>query len=164
MLEQNLTIPDYWSGRDGYFEADVKRPHPKSFAHINNQGGWMATRQQIWEWHTEVCRGSFLPPYEDPEFRLDGLDTRNVEYWSGGLHMFTREHGCMLQRIVSLDPTLFSKQLLYHTANNKQRQLHGKRRIFTKVNDLLGQLNTVRKNAEAEMQRRLTAIAESLHH
>ena len=161
--EKELRIPDYWSGQDGYFGDGVTRPHPKSFPHINNQGGWMATRQQIWEWHTEVCAGSFLPPYEAPNFKLDGLDTRNVEYWSGGLHMFTREYGCMLQRIVSLDPERFSRQLLYHTANNKQRQLTNKRQIFTKVNDLVGQLNTVRANAEAEMHKRLTALAASIH-
>jgi hypothetical protein len=160
--ELNLTIPDYWAGKDGYFGPGVSRPHPKSFPHINNQGGWMATREQIWEWHTHVCAGSFLPPYEAPNFNLDGLDTRNVEYWSGGLHMFTREHGCMLQRIVSMDPDRFARQLLYHTANNKQRQLNGRKDIFAKVNDLLGQLNTVQKNAEAEMLRRLAAMAGAL--
>jgi hypothetical protein len=54
--------------------------------------------------------------------------------------------------------------LLYHTANNKQRQLHGRRRQIVKVNDLLGELNTVRKNAEAEMHRRVAAMTEALHH
>ena len=162
--ERDLQIRDYWSGQTGYFGKDVSRPHPKSFPHINNQGGWMATREQIWEWHTEVCSGSFLPPYEVPNFKFDGLDTRNVEYWSGGMHLFTREYGCMLQRIVSLDPDRFSKQLLYHTANNKQRQLAERRNMLVKVNDLFGQLNTARANAESEMQRRLTALAASLHH
>ena len=80
------------------------------------------------------------------------------------MHLFTREYGCMLQRIVSLDPDRFSKQLLYHTANNKQRQLAERRNMLVKVNDLFGQLNTARANAESEMQRRLTALAASLHH
>jgi hypothetical protein len=158
----NLRIGDYWSGSDGYFGAE-QRPDTKAFASINNQGGWMATREQIWEWHTEICPGGFLPPFDSPEFSLDGLDMRNVEYWSGGMEIFTKEHGCNLQRVVSLDPDRFARQLLYHTANNKQRQLHRKRRIFTKVNDLLGQLNTVRKNAEAEMDRRVRAMSKALH-
>ena len=53
-----LTISDYWSNRDHYFQE--RRMPSISFNGINNQGGWMATRQQIWEWHTEVCPGGFL--------------------------------------------------------------------------------------------------------
>jgi hypothetical protein len=163
---RNLTIGDYWSGRDKYFvtEEEPLRPDTKSFAHINNQGGWMATRHQIWEWHTEICPGGFLPPYESPEYNLDGLDMRNVEYWSGGLGLFTKAHGCNLQRIIPLDPSKFARHLLYHSSNNKQRQLHGRRQQIVKVNDLLGELNTVRKNAEVEMHRRVAAMTEALHH
>jgi hypothetical protein len=163
---RNLTIGDYWSGQDKYFETEEEplRPDTKSFAHINNQGGWMATRHQIWEWHTEICPGGFLPPYESPEYNLDGLDMRNVEYWSGGLGLFTKAHGCNLQRIIPLDPSKFARHLLYHSSNNKQRQLHGRRQQIVKVNDLLGELNTVRKNAEVEMHRRVAAMTEALHH
>jgi hypothetical protein len=167
--ERNLTIGDYWSGHDGYFRNGVEitdriRPDTKSFEHINNQGGWMATRHQIWEWHTQICPGGFLPPYESPDYNLDGLDMRNVEYWSGGIGLFTKEHGCNLQRIIPLDEGRFARSLLYHTANNKQRQLHGRRQMFVKVNDLLGQLNTVRMNAEAKMRRRVSAMNDALHH
>lgn len=118
----------------------------------------MATRRQIWEWHTKFCQGGFLPPYESPHFNLDGLDMRNVEYWSGGINIFTYEHGCNLQRIISLDPDRFARQLLYHTTNNKHHQL-GKRRLrFVNVNDFLGQLNTIRNNAKAEMSRRVNLM------
>jgi hypothetical protein len=164
-FEQNVTIGDYWSGQDGYYKSleDPNRPVSKSFAHINNQGGWMATRHQIWEWHTEVCPGGFLPPYESPYYNLDGLDMRNVEYWSGGLGLFTQKNACNLQRIIPLDPSQFARHLLYHSANNKQRQLHGKRSKMVKANDLLGELNTVRKNAEAEMHRHQAAMSDTLH-
>jgi hypothetical protein len=58
-----------------------------------------------------------------------------------------------MQRIILLQPQNFSKSLLYHSANNKQRQLaaEGKREWFVKVNTLLGQLNTIKKKAEKEI-------------
>ncbi len=82
----------------------------------------------------------------------DGLDPRNVEFWSGGLNLFTPRHACNMQRLVSLDPAKFSSHLIYHSANNKQRQLHWKRKSFTKVNDLFGELLTVTKDAEEKMK------------
>ena len=90
---------------------------------------------------------------------------RNVEYWSGGMHIFTSKHACNLQRIIPLEPDKFARHLLYHTANNKQRQLNdgGKQQMLVKVNDLLGELNTVRTNAQAEMHRRINAMNDVLH-
>jgi hypothetical protein len=135
--ENNLSISDYWSGKDGHFGKD-RRPQPGDFAYVNNQGGWMGTRQQIWEWHSEICPGGFLPPFDAPDFNYDGLDMRNAEWWSGGLHLFTPRHACNLLRIVSLDnPSTFAKHLLYHSSNNKQRQLHWKHKRFAKVDDFL---------------------------
>ena len=152
--DPKVAIGDYWSGTDKYFSGtnQARRPGAGSPAHINNQGGWMATRQQIWEWHTNVCLGGFLPPFEAPHYRFDGLDLRNVEYWSGGLQLVMKRHACNMQRIISLEPDKFARHLLYHSSNNKQRQLTAKKRVFTKVNDLLGQLNTVRNNALQKMQ------------
>lgn len=51
-----------------------------------------------------------------------------------------------MQRIVSINPDHFHLHFLYHTANNKQREKGLGR--FTRATDLLGMLNTVRKNAE----------------
>ena len=148
--EANLTIGDYWSNTQGYFPKGMRRPIPGEFSNVNNQGGWMATRYQIWEWHTQICPGGFLPPFEAPHYRLDGLDMRNVEYWSGGLNLVTARHACNLQRIIPLDPQRFARSLIYHSANNKQRQLHYKRKRFTKISHFLGQLWTVQKDAETK--------------
>mmetsp|Transcript_28177 Transcript_28177/g.58975 ORF Transcript_28177/g.58975 Transcript_28177/m.58975 type:complete len:266 (-) Transcript_28177:128-925(-) len=158
-LDENQVIGDYWSNRDHKYSGKDnwgnRRPAPQEFKYINNQGGWMATRQQLWEWHTEICPGGFLPPYEAPHYRFDGLDMRNVEWYSGGMQLSTIRHACNLQRIIVADnPQNFSKSLLYHSANNKQRQLaaEGKREsAFVKANTLLGQLNTIRKQAGAEI-------------
>lgn len=113
----------------------------------------MATRDQLWRWHTEICPGGFLPPYEPPHYRFDGLDMRNVEWYSGAMQLSTPRHACNMQRIIMLDPEHFSKSLIYHSANNKQRQLaeRGRKGSFTKANTLLGQLNAVRKKAEKKM-------------
>ena len=150
--EANTIIGDYWAGSDGHFTGKAKRrPGGNARNLINNMGGWMATQQQIWNWHTQICPGGFLPPYAAPHYRYDGLDLRDVEWWSGGLQLATKRHACNMQRIVSLKPEGFSKHLIYHSANNKQSQLGMGR--FTMAEDLLGQLNTVRKNAEAAMRK-----------
>ncbi|KAI2505627.1 hypothetical protein MHU86_8775 [Fragilaria crotonensis] len=146
-------IGDYWSGRDNEF-GEEPRPPAAEPNYMNNMAGWMASRAEIWKWHTEFCQGGFLPPFDSPHFKLDGHyrvddDHRIVEYWSGSLQLVMRINGCNLQRIIPVDPEGFSRHLIYHTANNKQRQLWQKRQIyFTKVNTMLGQLNTVRKRAE----------------
>jgi hypothetical protein len=151
--EKGMTWSDYWSGSQGkYFPKGTKRPAPGSFNHINNEGGWIGTRQQIWEWHTEVCPGGFLPPFDSPHYNFDGLDPRNVEYWSGGLNLFTPRHACNMQRLISLDADSFARHLIYHSANNKQRQLTWRKKSFTKINDLYGQLLTVADDAEKRWQ------------
>lgn len=155
-LEVREIIGDYWTNRNKVYYTEKRkssRPSPQEFKYINNQGGWMATRDQLWRWHTEICPGGFLPPYEAPHYRFDGLDMRNVEWYSGGMQLSTVRHACNLQRIIMLDPKHFSKSLLYHSANNKQRQLADKREeMFSKANTLLGQLNTIKKRAEKEIK------------
>jgi hypothetical protein len=58
----DYVVGDYWSGRtaDHYFGTQA-RPDRKKGRYMSNQGGWMATRRQIKEWHERWCRGGFLP-------------------------------------------------------------------------------------------------------
>ena len=147
-------LGDYWSGNDGYYQNDTVdwRPASHERKYINNQGGYMATQRQLWEWHSELCAGSgFLPPFDGPVYNMDGLDLRDVEYWSGGLQLATRNNACNLQRIVDLHPTHFARHILYHTANNKQAQLQHVSERFTRLDELYGMLNAVRKNAQRAM-------------
>lgn len=68
---------------------------------------------------------------------------------SGSYQFFTGgEKNCNMQRIISMNPDHFSKHLLYHTANNKQKQIGRVRMV--RANNLFGQLNHVRKTAEHE--------------
>ena len=132
----------YWGSEDSGYGAN-----PRLLA---QSAGWMMTQKELLEFHAELCEGAFLPPFDSPTFEHDGLYQNNVEYWSGGLQMWCSKNGCNIQRIVSLDPTNFSKHLLYHSANNKQKALQRMRHRLVKVNNLLGQLNTYRKQASAE--------------
>jgi hypothetical protein len=119
--DPKMAIGDYWSGMDNYFVGKPACPPCSGdFANINNQGGWMAMPQQIWDWHTNICLGGLLPPYKAPHYHFDGLDLHNVEYWSGGLQLSMPRHACNMQRISSLEPENFARHLLYHSSNNKQ--------------------------------------------
>jgi hypothetical protein len=143
-------IGDYWSGRDhGYF-GKKPRPNRSLGRYCNNQGGWMGTRRQILEMHADRCHGGFLPPYNI--FPSDGLDRQTVEFWSGGIQI-AGPLACNTQRIIAMDPSGFSKHLLYHTSNNKQRAVNIRYRFPSRtIDEFWGQLNTVRKNADARMR------------
>lgn len=147
MLKPEDLIGGYWSGRDGAFGDDYEKPSPGVGQLMAQQGGWMATREQIIHLNSGQCHGSFLPPYDIPAFPGDGHVMKNVEFWSGGYQFFTGVRGgCNMQRLISLHPDHFSKHFIYHTANNKQKQLSKSRLV--RADDLLGQLNSVRKAAE----------------
>jgi hypothetical protein len=155
--ESEYVIGDYWSGRDGYF-GDQERPVRSKGRNMNNQGGWMATRRQIVEWHANRCVGGFLPPYPVRGKSADGLGSESVEFWSGGLQI-AGMMACNLQRIITLEPGGFSRQLLYHTSNNKQRQQNVRHRFSSRsINQFWGQLNTIRKNAEKAMKEELENV------
>jgi len=138
-------IGGYWSGREGAF-GDFPRPSGGPPTLIAQQGGWMATRDQIIRMNSGLCMGSFLPPFDNPIYKEDGQQSMNVEFWSGSYQIFTGVRGgCNMQRLISMHPDHFSNHLLYHVANNKQRQLSQDRMV--RVDHLYGQLNTVRKQA-----------------
>jgi hypothetical protein len=114
---------------------------------VAQQGGWMATRDQILRLNSGLCQGVFLPPFDPPMYYEDGQQSMNVEFWSGGYQLFTGVRGgCNMQRLMSFHPDQFSKHLIYHVANNKQRQLPQKRML--RADHLFAQLNTVKKAAE----------------
>ena len=140
----------YWSGNGGAFGPDAVKPSPGEPHLIAQQGGWLATRDQIHRMQ-ELCLGRFLPPFDQPEYRSDGQESMNVEFWSGGYQFFTGvKGGCNMQRIISLKPEHFSKHFIYHAANNKQRQLSRERML--KADHFMAQLNSVRKAAEKALQ------------
>lgn len=136
-IQRGQKIGEYWVGQD--LEENVERPNPTAPQYINNQGGWMATPQQIWAWHTGHCKNQLLPPYDD----LDGLKN-NVEFWSGGLSLVGM-NACQLQRIISLKPKDFARHIIYHTSNNKQKSKH---LTFTNVGVFWRQLYTAQMVAE----------------
>lgn len=122
--------------------ADRRRGNdPQLYA---QPAGWIQTRRQVLELHLDLCHGSFLPPYNDKStFPQDGLWQHGNEYWGGGLQMWLKD--CNITRIISLTPKNFSKHLLYHVSNNKQRLMVPWRQV--QADTLLGQLNTIRKDA-----------------
>ena len=110
----------------------------------------MASREEIL-YLNDRCMGSFLPPFEAKHFPRDGFWKKTVEYWSGGIQLWCR--GCNMLRVISIrDPQSFSKHLMYHTANNKQYAIP--RRRLVRLNDFLGQLNTLQKAAIKNMEER----------
>lgn len=143
-VEDRADIGSYWSGEGNiYNDPAMKRPRRVNSL-IGQQAGWMASRSQILYFHEHACPGGFLPPFDGEDWFNDSLQTRNgaVEFWSGGYQLFGR---CYLNRILSLDPGRFSKQLLYHGSNNKQRTVHTDK--FVRFSHFLGQLYTVKERA-----------------
>lgn len=151
--DTKFIIGDYWSGRTNLLGPKYKvRPDRTKGRYINNQGGWMATREQIISWHMRWCRGGFLPPYDKPTFKLDGLGMETVEFWSGGIQI-AGVMACNLQRFIPLQPEMFSRHLLYHSSNNKQRQKNLRYRFSVQsINQFWGQLNTIKKEAERDLR------------
>jgi hypothetical protein len=148
-------LAGYWAGTDGALLPEfTKKPPTKDNQYIGQPAGWMASARDIMDLQTRICKGnSFLPPFDEPQLSDSGMGwgSDSVEFWSGGLQLWGQM--CEIQRVVSLDPQQFSKHLIYHTANNKQKEI-GQERLV-KVPTLLGQLHTVKERARADMKRRL---------
>jgi len=145
-LQKEEYIGGYWSGNLGFY-GDEQKPGAGDPKFIAQQGGWMATREQLIEMHTHQCPSGLFPPYENPLYKQDGLTLNNVEFWSGGFSIFSGTRaGCSMQRVISLKPEHFSHHFLYHTANNKQKSLPTFRLL--KVNNFMGQINSVVKGAQ----------------
>jgi hypothetical protein len=96
--------------------------------------------------------GPFLPPFDPPSYHGDGQESMNVEFWSGSYQLFTGvKSGCNMQRLLSIHPDHFSKHLIYHVANNKQKQLGRERMV--RADQMFAQLNSVRKMAKSEKEK-----------
>jgi hypothetical protein len=149
-----MKIHGYWSGTDGaLMPVHPKKPSTILNEFIGQSAGWMASANEILELDEKLCKLSFLPPFDRPQMKEDGMgfETDAVEFWSGGLQLWGQM--CEIQRVVSLDPKQFSKHLLYHTANNKQKEIPRERLV--KVPTLLGQLHTVKQRAQIAMNHEL---------
>ena len=160
-LSKDEFIGGYWSGRDGNY-GDLEQPGAGDPQLIAQGGGWMLTREQILDIHLNHCPGGFLPPYDDEYFRgEDGLIMNNVEFWSGGYGLFSGVRGgCNMQRIISLNPEHLSKHFIYHTANNKQKPGEIQKNRLVKVNNMVGQIITVIKNAQKFKEEQVTQNAQ----
>jgi len=147
LLNEDEKIGGFWSGRHGAFKKE-KKPSGGEPLLLAQQGGWMATKEQLIRMNNKLCRGNFLPPFNKMGIAdHDDFGPHNVEFWSGSYQFFTGgRHHCNMQRIISMNPDHFSNHLLYHTANNKQKEISRSRMV--RMNDLFGQLNHVRKTAE----------------
>jgi len=144
-------VGGYWAGRDGAYGNAPKlgEAHPRFIA---QQGGWMATHEQLIDMHRNQCTQGFFPPFDKPAFNEDGLFQENVEFWSGAFQIFVGfGKGCNMQRVISMHPDHFSKHFLYHTANNKQAsgQIQNERKV--KAENFFGQVNSVVKAAKRKI-------------
>ena len=94
-LDKADMLGGYWSGREGAFGKEFKKPSGAPPELIAQQGGWMATQSQIARLNNNhqskqpLCMGNFLPPYDQPTYHGDGQHSMNVEFWSGGYQLFT---------------------------------------------------------------------------
>ncbi|KAL3780266.1 hypothetical protein ACHAW5_001526 [Stephanodiscus triporus] len=143
-VEDRADVGSYWSGMGhNYDDPNMKRPR-RVDSLLGQQAGWMATRSQVLYFHEHACPGGFMPPFDGKEWSYDSLQTKNgaVEFWSGGYQLFGR---CYFNRILSMDPARFSRQLLYHASNNKQRTVSSGK--FIRLTNFLGQLYTVKERA-----------------
>jgi hypothetical protein len=148
-VEDRADVGSFWSGEGNAFnDPSLKRPRRVNSL-IGQQAGWMATKSQILYFHDHACPGGFLPPFDGEDWFNDSLQTRNgaVEFWSGGYQLFGR---CYFNRILSLDPKRFSRQLLYHGSNNKQKTVKASK--FVRMSHFLGQLYTVKERALKSLQ------------
>ncbi len=148
-VEDRADVGSYWSGEgNAYNDPSFKRPR-RVDSLLGQQAGWMATRSQVLYFHEHACPGGFLPHFDGKDWYHDSLQTRNgaVEFWSGGYQLFGR---CRLNRILSLDPARFSRQILYHSSNNKQKTKGTDK--FIRLSQFLGQLYTVKERALNSLQ------------
>ena len=159
-------IPSYWSGRAMNWSqlsamnlSDMRNPKPHHVLVDNPKflaqpAGWMASRDEIMEYHQKLCVAGILPPFDGNDYPWDGLHYLNVEFWSGGLQFWLKH--CNIQRIILVDET-FGNHLLYHTEVKKQYTIPQQRLV--RVVDYFRQLQTVIQVARGEREQALGSQA-----
>jgi hypothetical protein len=138
-------IPSYWMGN--LITPKPQRPDSSTSRYLGQSAGWMATPAEILEFHTELCQGGFVPPFESPKFPRDGFWRNNVEFWSGGLQLWCIS--CAIQRFIPIHQ--FDQHLLYHSSNNKQFEKPKPRLVLAQ--HLLGQLQLTQRRAQQERRK-----------
>jgi len=103
---------------------------PTEYKGVGQSAGYIATRQEAADLVLRRCP-AFLPPFDS--LRQDGLWLHGTEYWSGSLQLWV---DCRVERL--LDIYNFSRHLIYHTTNNKQKVKTGGSRVS--ANTLMNQL------------------------
>ena len=107
----------------------AEKPSMQGQAKIfSQQGGWMASREQIKHFDSR-CKGGFLPPFSLRDEKEE--EAKTVEYWSGGHQLFAR--ACQFQRVIPMSENGFQSALMYHTSNNKQNTIEKARRLDAKA-------------------------------
>jgi hypothetical protein len=88
-LHADDLISSFWSGQISQNGIWKVKPSPGQPDLIAQQGGWMATKEQIVRLnhptkdkeYPQLCQGSFLPPFDAPIYRKDGQESMNVELY-----------------------------------------------------------------------------------
>jgi hypothetical protein len=86
-LHSDDIMASFWSGKISHHGIWKVKPSAGQPDLIAQQGGWMATREQIVRLnhqtmdreYPQLCQGSFLPPFDEPIYRKDGQESMNVE-------------------------------------------------------------------------------------
>ena len=112
--EPECTRAPIGSPRNGVPSSNTSRCSLTLPRFWGQQGGWMATREQISRLDEHFCPSGFLPG------GAKGFLARgNTEFLSGGIQHFA-SNSCGIARIFSLSKQRFGNHLILHMSGNKQ--------------------------------------------
>ena len=151
-----LAIQPHWFAPAAVWPGELMTPKPKAkpmeysgAKNLAQSAGWMASAREIIQLDQTLCKGGFVPPLQKNIYPDDGFDGNNVEFWSGGIQMWSKK--CSIQRFIPLDE--FDRHLLYHSSNNKQDRITKARQILVK--NMVNDLHYVKQQAEERMDWRI---------
>ena len=142
-----LAVSPFSKAPPGLWPGDITPQKPPYLApqytdgkNLAQSAGWMGSQAEIMEFHTSLCNGGFVPPFDSPTHPSDGWGG-TVEFWSGGIQLWAEK--CRIQRFIPLKE--FDRHLLHHTSDNKQLKMPQERQVLAQ--DMLGQLQVVAEHA-----------------